>query len=134
MTSRRGGSEPPYRLRPATVEDTGFLAGVVLAATRAEGRLPEAFDEPEWRSGFTEWTRKQRRRRQAFLLTLVSRRTTRGPWPHARGQHGSPGRAINGPRDLSRRREELQGDVVGIPERQARPVRRLDDTAVGDPK
>jgi RimJ/RimL family protein N-acetyltransferase len=59
MTSRRGNAEPTYRIRPATLEDIGFLADVVLAATRAQGRLPDAFDEPKWRRGFTEWTRKQ---------------------------------------------------------------------------
>lgn len=59
MTSRRGDAEPRYRIRPATLEDTGFLADLVLAATRAQGRLTDAFDEPKWRSGFTEWTRKE---------------------------------------------------------------------------
>jgi ribosomal protein S18 acetylase RimI-like enzyme len=59
MTSRRGDSEPVYRIRPATLEDTGFLADVVLMATRAQGRLPEAFDEPAWRRAFTALTRKQ---------------------------------------------------------------------------
>jgi ribosomal protein S18 acetylase RimI-like enzyme len=59
MTSRRGRAEPAYRIRPATLEDTGFLADVVLAATRAQGRLPGAFDEPAWRRAFTERTRKQ---------------------------------------------------------------------------
>jgi ribosomal protein S18 acetylase RimI-like enzyme len=41
------------------VEDTGFLADVVLTATRAQGRLPGAFDEPSWRTAFTAWTRRQ---------------------------------------------------------------------------
>ncbi len=59
MTSRRGAAEPAYRIRPATLEDTGFLADVVLTATRAQGRVPGDFDESAWRDAFTEWTRKQ---------------------------------------------------------------------------
>ncbi len=59
MTSRRDAAEPAYRLRPAALEDTGFLADVVLTATTAQGRLPGAFDEPAWRTAFTMWTRKQ---------------------------------------------------------------------------
>ena len=35
---------------------------------------------------------------------------------------------------LSRRCEELQGDVVRVSERKTRPVRRVDDTAVNDPE
>jgi hypothetical protein len=37
-------------------------------------------------------------------------------------------------RGLPRWREELQGYVVWVSEGQARPIRRVDDTAVGDPK
>jgi ribosomal protein S18 acetylase RimI-like enzyme len=48
-----------YRIRPAIAEDVGFLADVVIQATRAQGRLPDDFDEREWRSGFGEWTMKQ---------------------------------------------------------------------------
>jgi ribosomal protein S18 acetylase RimI-like enzyme len=59
MTRRGGDAEPAYRIRPATLEDAGFLADVVLTATRAQGRLPGAFDEPAWRRAFTEGTRKQ---------------------------------------------------------------------------
>jgi len=59
MTSRLGGTEPAYRIRPAALEDTGFLADVVLTATRAQGRLPDGFDEPAWRSVFTAWTTRQ---------------------------------------------------------------------------
>jgi ribosomal protein S18 acetylase RimI-like enzyme len=59
MTSCPGDSEPAYRVRPATLEDAGFLADVVLTATRAQGRLPGAFDEPAWRSAFTAWTARQ---------------------------------------------------------------------------
>ena len=59
MTSRRRAAEPAYRIRPAALEDTSFLADVVLTATRAQGRLPGAFDEPAWRTAFTTWTRKQ---------------------------------------------------------------------------
>ena len=44
----------PYRIRPATAEDVGFLADVSLAT--AQGRLPADFDEVEWRAGFCDWT------------------------------------------------------------------------------
>jgi len=59
MTSSRGDTRPAYRIRPATLADTGFLADVVVTATRAQGRLPGDFDEPAWRSAFAGWTRKQ---------------------------------------------------------------------------
>jgi ribosomal protein S18 acetylase RimI-like enzyme len=71
MTSRRGDAEPAYRIRPATLRDTGFLADVVLAATAAQGRLPDAFDEPKWRKGFTESTREQVRGEVAGSTTSV---------------------------------------------------------------
>jgi hypothetical protein len=48
-----------YRLRPATDEDVGFLADVVIEATQAQGRLPNDFDERNWRNGFAEWTMEQ---------------------------------------------------------------------------
>ncbi len=44
----------PYRIRPATVDDVGFLADVSLAGS--EGRLPADFDETGSRAGFAEWT------------------------------------------------------------------------------
>lgn len=47
---------PAYRIRPAADEDVSFLAHVVIEATRAQGRLPDDFDERQWREGFTEWT------------------------------------------------------------------------------
>jgi ribosomal protein S18 acetylase RimI-like enzyme len=59
MTSGGGHAEPAYRIRPATLEDTDFLADVVVTATRAQGRLHDAFDEPAWRRAFTTWTGKQ---------------------------------------------------------------------------
>lgn len=71
MTSRRDDAEPAYRIRPATLQDTGFLADVVLTATRAQGRLPSAFDEPTWRNAFTEWTAKQVRGEVAGSTTSV---------------------------------------------------------------
>lgn len=64
MTSRRDGTGPAYRIRPATLADTDFLADVVVTATRAQGRLPGDFGEPAWRSGFARWTGKQIRERQ----------------------------------------------------------------------
>ena len=48
-----------YRVRPATAEDAGFLADVVIEATRAQGRLPDGFDERQWRTSFGEWTMEQ---------------------------------------------------------------------------
>jgi ribosomal protein S18 acetylase RimI-like enzyme len=59
MTHGDDHSEPAYRLRSATLADTGFLADAVLTATRAQGRLPGDFDETRWRAAFTSWTRKQ---------------------------------------------------------------------------
>jgi ribosomal protein S18 acetylase RimI-like enzyme len=47
---------PAYRIRPARLDDAGFLADVVLTATRAQGRLPDDLDEAQWRAGFAEWT------------------------------------------------------------------------------
>ena len=61
MTSPRSDAEPAYRIRPATPADIGFLADVVVEATRAQGRLSDAFDETTWRSNFTAWTEKQLR-------------------------------------------------------------------------
>jgi ribosomal protein S18 acetylase RimI-like enzyme len=48
-----------YRLRPATADDVEFLADVVVEATRAQRRLPNDFDERQWRQGFCEWTMEQ---------------------------------------------------------------------------
>ncbi|HZX05714.1 GNAT family N-acetyltransferase [Kribbella sp.] len=45
-----------YRLRGAVAADGEFLAEVVLAATRAQGRFADNLDETEWRAGFVEWT------------------------------------------------------------------------------
>jgi GNAT superfamily N-acetyltransferase len=60
-----------YRIRPATDEDVGFLADVVIAATRAQGRLPSDFDELQWREGFAEWTMEQVRGEIAESTTSV---------------------------------------------------------------
>ena len=48
-----------YHIRPATAEDVGFLTNVVIEATRAQGRLPDEFDELQWRLSFCEWTTEQ---------------------------------------------------------------------------
>jgi GNAT superfamily N-acetyltransferase len=48
-----------YRIRPAAADDVGFLADVVVEATRAQGRLPDDFDEQQWRKGFDAWTLEQ---------------------------------------------------------------------------
>lgn len=50
---------PRYHTRPATVDDVGFLADVVVEATRAQGRLSDDFDEQQWRAAFGEWTMEQ---------------------------------------------------------------------------
>lgn len=62
---------PDYRLRPATAEDVGFLADVVIEATRAQGRLPEGFDEQQWRKGFTHWTMEQVQNQGPDMATRV---------------------------------------------------------------
>ncbi len=59
MTSGPGDAELAYRLRPATLADAAFLADVVFTATRAQGRMPDGFDEPTWRRGFIDGTEKQ---------------------------------------------------------------------------
>ncbi|HEY1623258.1 MAG TPA: GNAT family N-acetyltransferase [Streptosporangiaceae bacterium] len=50
---------PSYQLRPATAEDVGFLADVVIEATRAQGRVSDGFDEQQWRTDFVDWTMRQ---------------------------------------------------------------------------
>lgn len=71
------------------------------------------------------WHARDRRRGQQTLARLL------------RGQLEHLG-AVDGLSELGRglpgRCEELQGDVIGVSERQARPIGRVDDTAVGDPK
>ncbi|MCA1842642.1 MAG: GNAT family N-acetyltransferase [Actinobacteria bacterium] len=53
------GRAASYVIRPATPDDVGFLADVVVAATAAQGRVREDFDERAWRKGFESWTRAQ---------------------------------------------------------------------------
>jgi GNAT superfamily N-acetyltransferase len=48
-----------YRIRSAAADDVGFLADVVIEATRAQGRLPNDFDEKQWRQAFGAWTLEQ---------------------------------------------------------------------------
>jgi GNAT superfamily N-acetyltransferase len=64
-------SVPSYRIRPATADDVRFLADVVIEATRAQGRLPEGFDERHWRTGFSEWTMEQVRDGHSGRMTSV---------------------------------------------------------------
>lgn len=45
--------------RPATAADVGFLTDVVIEATLDQGRLPDDFDEADFRSGFGAWTAEQ---------------------------------------------------------------------------
>ena len=46
-------------IRPATEADVRFLTDVVIEATFHQGRLPDDFDEGEFRAGFGEWTAEQ---------------------------------------------------------------------------
>jgi ribosomal protein S18 acetylase RimI-like enzyme len=46
-------------MRPAAADDAGFLADVVIEATRAQGLLPDGFDERRWRERFSAWTLEQ---------------------------------------------------------------------------
>lgn len=46
-------------VRPATESDVAFLTDVVVEATAEQGRLPDDFDEVEFRHGFAEWTSEQ---------------------------------------------------------------------------
>jgi GNAT superfamily N-acetyltransferase len=62
---------PSYHIRPATMEDVGFLADVVIEATRAQGRLPADFDEAQWRAGYAQWTEAQVRGEIAYSTTSV---------------------------------------------------------------
>ena len=51
------GPLPSVFVRPATEHDVTFLTDVVVVATRAQGRLPDDFDEEAYRAGFAEWLR-----------------------------------------------------------------------------
>jgi ribosomal protein S18 acetylase RimI-like enzyme len=46
-------------LRAAQPADVGFLADVVISATRDQGRLDEGFDEAGFRAEFERWTLEQ---------------------------------------------------------------------------
>ncbi len=46
-------------VRPATADDVGFLTDVVIEATLHQGRLPDDFDESDFRAGFGAWTAEQ---------------------------------------------------------------------------
>jgi ribosomal protein S18 acetylase RimI-like enzyme len=50
---------PQHSIRLATVDDVAFLVDVVLAATRAQGRLQPGMDQPEWRISYCRWTEAQ---------------------------------------------------------------------------
>lgn len=45
--------------RAATEEDVVFLTEVVIEATLDQGRLPDDFDEVDFRAGFGTWTSEQ---------------------------------------------------------------------------
>ena len=58
-------------VRPGTADDVAFLVDVVVVTTRAQGRLPEDFDEARFRSGFAEETLAQVEGRVAGSETCV---------------------------------------------------------------
>ena len=60
-----------YRLRPAVLDDVGFLVDVVIEATSAQGRWPEDFDEAEFRRFYTSWTEPQVRAEDPRNTTSV---------------------------------------------------------------
>ncbi len=49
----------PVTVRPATESDVAFLTDVVVEATMHQGRLPDDFDEVDFRAGFGAWTADQ---------------------------------------------------------------------------
>ncbi|MER7850644.1 GNAT family N-acetyltransferase [Kitasatospora sp. NPDC096077] len=49
----------------------GFLATVVIEATRDQGRLASGFDEEQWRAGFSDWTLEQVHNERADMTTSV---------------------------------------------------------------
>jgi ribosomal protein S18 acetylase RimI-like enzyme len=51
--------DPDVFVRPARHDDVGFLTDVVIVVTRAQGRLPDDFDEAVYRVGFADWTVEQ---------------------------------------------------------------------------
>lgn len=57
--------------RPATEDDVVFLTGVVVEATFAQGRLPDDFDEVDFRAGFGAWTAEQVRGEHDGSVTSV---------------------------------------------------------------
>ncbi|WP_460713295.1 GNAT family N-acetyltransferase [Nocardioides dilutus] len=65
------GPMPSVFVRPATEHDVAFLTDVVVVATRAQGRLPDDFDESAFRAGFAEWTGEQVRGEVEHNLTSV---------------------------------------------------------------
>jgi ribosomal protein S18 acetylase RimI-like enzyme len=65
------GPMPGVFVRPATEQDVAFLTEVVIVATRAQGRLPDDFDEDEFRIGFADWTLEQVRGEVAGSETSV---------------------------------------------------------------
>ena len=62
---------PAWRWRPATADDVAFLADVSIEATRAQGLLPDGFDEDAWREGFEAWTHDQVRGAVEHSTTYV---------------------------------------------------------------
>ena len=50
---------PHVTTRPATEADVVFLTEVVIEATFDQGRLPDDFDEVDFRAGFGAWTAEQ---------------------------------------------------------------------------
>ncbi|MBB6627846.1 GNAT family N-acetyltransferase [Nocardioides sp. KIGAM211] len=53
------GPSPSLNLRLATERDIAFLTDLVVVVTRAQGRVPDDFDEAEYRNGFAGSTIEQ---------------------------------------------------------------------------
>jgi GNAT superfamily N-acetyltransferase len=60
-----------YWIRPAKLSDVGFLADVVVEATRAQARWPADFDEAEFRRHYVSWTETQVRGGDPHSATSV---------------------------------------------------------------
>jgi ribosomal protein S18 acetylase RimI-like enzyme len=58
-------------LRQATLDDAEFLTDVVVEATRDQGRLPDDFDERDFRTGYGDWTKQQLSDRTSGSTTYV---------------------------------------------------------------
>lgn len=60
-------------LRPVTESDIELLANVVIEATRDQGRLPDDFDETEYRAGFRDWFHQADSDSTSYVVELDAR-------------------------------------------------------------